>query len=80
MRKSGRCERQIDPLTHYYSRRAAGVRQHDGELFASITCHKGSGAAAMADNRGHCFQTLVTSLMTIAIVIELEMVYITYQQ
>ena len=37
-------------------------------------------AAALADNRSHRFQTLVTRLMAIAVVVKFEMIHVANQQ
>src|ERR1035438_9411235 len=57
-----------------------GVRQHHGELFASVPGDKITSAMALVNGPGYYLQALVASLMTVVIVVKFKMVHIEDQE
>ena len=58
----------------------SGLRQHHGKLLASVPGNQVAGAKALVDRFGYALQAFVAGLMTLAVVVELEMIYITDEE
>src|SRR5579871_4648912 len=77
---SSRVDGRAHSLSHLHCSRSVGVRQYHCELFASIPSDQIAATIALAYRCRHPFEALVTRLMTVPVVIQLEVVYITDQE